>query len=93
MDDALDNLFLDDQNLINMDYLDAAIKESMRMYPPVPAIGREIPGTNIVAMLYFFQIMRDEDVWPEPLEFKPSRFLDSNVDSFKGLMREYPANI
>ncbi|KAJ3656945.1 hypothetical protein Zmor_015989 [Zophobas morio] len=90
------DLFGDEKNpvitypdLQNMKYLEQVIKESCRLYPPVPIIGRyttedtEFDGclipkyTNI--MLFIYGLHRDPDYFPEPEKFKPERF-----DNFDG---------
>jgi cytochrome P450 family 135 len=74
-------------------YLDATIRETLRIRPVVPVIGRtvtepvrigrhEIPaGTDLaVAMLVTHH---REDVFPEPARFRPERFLvDGEVPSY-----------
>ena len=70
-------------------YVEAAFKESLRLYTPIPSISRvtdeniticdyDIPkGTEIVIPL--FLIHRDAKYWPEPDKFKPERFLDDST--------------
>ena len=66
-------------------YLDAAIKESLRLRPTVPITARKLtvpfelegrtyaPGT--VLMPCIFLLHRNPDVYDEPEEFRPERFL------------------
>ncbi|KFB45597.1 AGAP008358-PA-like protein [Anopheles sinensis] len=74
--------------LQDMKYLDMVIKESLRLVPPVPFIGRklledmEMNGTTIPAgttfSLNIFAIHRNPKVFPEPEKFIPERFSDDN---------------
>uniref|UniRef100_A0A914X4A6 Cytochrome P450 n=1 Tax=Plectus sambesii TaxID=2011161 RepID=A0A914X4A6_9BILA len=75
--------------LNEMKYLECCIKESQRMYPPVPYIertivepvdiedGRTIPvGTTVGISIHMVQ--RDADHFPEPDKFDPDRFIAEN---------------
>lgn len=81
-------------DLQEMHYLKALIKETLRLYPPIPLlIPREstqdvkIKGYDIAAgtrvVTNAWAIARDPALWDEPGEFRPERFLNSSVD-FKG---------
>ncbi|XP_039497985.1 cytochrome P450 4ae1 isoform X1 [Drosophila santomea] len=66
-------------------YLSCVVKESLRLYPPIPAVARclekdlvidegYIPvGTNVVVLLW--QLLRDEELFANPLVFQPERHL------------------
>uniref|UniRef100_A0A182MMB4 Cytochrome P450 n=1 Tax=Anopheles culicifacies TaxID=139723 RepID=A0A182MMB4_9DIPT len=74
--------------LQELKYLDLVIKESLRLIPPVPFIGRklledmELNGTTIPAgttvSLNIFCLHRNPEVFPEPEKFIPERFSDEN---------------
>ncbi|CAM6049757.1 unnamed protein product, partial [Sphagnum compactum] len=78
------------EELKNMHYLDAALTESMRLYPPVPfdskvameedtwPDGTHIPKDSMVAYAPY-AMGRMEQLWgSDCLEFKPERWLDDN---------------
>ncbi|MBA0653556.1 hypothetical protein Goklo_020719 [Gossypium klotzschianum] len=88
---------LEESDVRNMVYLQAIVKETLRLYPPEPVIslraasedcnlstGYRIPsGTQL--MVNAWKIQRDERVWPEPHDFQPERFLTTNKDmDFQG---------
>ena len=75
--------------LMDMPYLDAVLKEGLRLYPSVPAISRELSeditlnnyhlaqGTSV--MLHIYSIHRDPDVYDEPDRFNPDRWINKEV--------------
>ncbi|KAL8093869.1 psoralen synthase-like isoform X2 [Apium graveolens] len=86
-------------DLENMHYLKAVIKESMRIYTPVPLlVAREamqdvkVMGYDINAgtqvLINAWAIATDPAVWDNPEEFIPERFLNNHVD-YKGLHFEF----
>ncbi|KAF5468366.1 hypothetical protein F2P56_012523 [Juglans regia] len=85
----------------NLVYLQAVIKETMRLYPAGPLsvphesledctlAGYHIPaGTRLLVNLS--KIHRDPQVWSDPTEFRPERFLTTHKDvDFKGQHFEF----
>ncbi len=67
-------------------YLDAVVKETLRMRPPVPVVvrrlrepmrlaGRGLPAGTVVAPCIHL-LHRDPRHYPDPLRFRPERFLE-----------------
>ncbi|KAH8335231.1 hypothetical protein KR067_004776 [Drosophila pandora] len=69
-------------------YLECAIKESLRMFPSVPFIGRQCVEECVVngmvmpkdtqISLHIYDIMRDPRHFPKPNQYQPERFLPEN---------------
>lgn len=69
--------------------MECVIKESLRLYPSVPVIGR-IAGENIrnfddyiipkgaETLVHIYDIHRNPKFWQEPEKFDPDRFLPEN---------------
>nr|XP_019964488.1 PREDICTED: cytochrome P450 3A27-like [Paralichthys olivaceus] len=74
--------------LMQMDYLDCVVNESLRLYPPSARIDREAKETvavkgitipkGMVVMIPVYALHRDPELWPEPEEFRPDRFSKEN---------------
>ncbi|CAN4120868.1 unnamed protein product [Withania somnifera] len=82
---------LKEDDIQNLPYFKAVIKESFRLHPSVPVLlprksmkkstleGYEIqPGTTIYVNSW--AIARDPEIWENPEEFIPERFLNNNID-------------
>ncbi|TRY86203.1 hypothetical protein DNTS_030241 [Danionella cerebrum] len=77
--------------LMTMDYLDAALNETLRLYPVAPRVERmckktvEINGLLIpkdMAVVFpTYAIHRDPEHWDDPESFKPERFTKGNRES------------
>ena len=79
-----------DDDMTSLEYLTRCIRESMRMHPPVPIIGRTLDtpleidpgkvipaGTKVTTMIY--NLHHNPEVWPDHMTFDPDRFLPKNM--------------
>jgi cytochrome P450 family 135 len=74
------------------DYLDALIKETLRVRPVIVDVARKLAGPAEVAgytlpagtlvLPAIAAIHYREDLYPDPYEFRPERFLDEKVDHY-----------
>ncbi|KAJ0938633.1 putative cytochrome P450 [Helianthus annuus] len=80
-----------EDDLDQMHYLKAVVKETFRMHMPLPLlVPREstsdvkVMGYNISSgtqvIINAWAVGRDPSLWDNPDEFRPERFLDSSVD-------------
>lgn len=73
----------------NFTYLECVIKESMRLFPPIPMIARTCTENcvlnglflpkNTQIFIHIFDMMRDPRHFPNPTKFQPDRFLPENT--------------
>ncbi|AJQ96236.1 cytochrome P450 [Gynuella sunshinyii YC6258] len=76
------------EDLAELEYLDCTLKETLRLYPTVPAFFREVlPGRQLelpsVVLPEKTQIFisswvthRNPELWPSPENFQPERFFE-----------------
>ncbi|TQE12401.1 hypothetical protein C1H46_002054 [Malus baccata] len=88
--------WVQESDLTNLKYLQAILKETLRLYPPGPVTGlREamedchlggyfVPkGTRLIVNIW--KLQRDPRMWANPCEFQPERFMTTHADvDFKG---------
>ncbi|KAF1514401.1 Cytochrome P450 4V2, partial [Eudyptula albosignata] len=90
----LDQVFGNTERPVTMDdlkklrYLECVVKEALRLFPSVPLFARalredccirgyQVPkGTNVLVITY--ALHRDPEMFPDPEEFRPERFLPEN---------------
>ena len=80
-----------DSDIPNLPYLQAIVKECLRVHPPGPLlswarlaihdvhVGDHFVPAGTTAMVNMWAITHDEKVWSDPEMFKPERFIDEDV--------------
>ncbi|KAA8550579.1 hypothetical protein F0562_002263 [Nyssa sinensis] len=93
--------WVEDLDIKNLAYLQAIVKETLRLYPPGPlsapreamkdcyVSGYYVPkGTRLLVNMW--KLHRDPSIWTDAFEFQPERFLTSNVGvDVRGQQFEY----
>lgn len=85
------NRMVEESDLKNLVYLQAIINETMRLYPSAPLSvphestedcivgGYTVPkGTRLLVNIW--KIQHDPEIWEDPFEFQPERFLTSKKE-------------
>jgi cytochrome P450 len=81
------------QHVAELEYLDAVIKETLRLNPILPVVGRrlgepariggrDLPA-NVVAAPCIYLTHRRRDLWEEPERFAPERFLGKRPSPYE----------
>ncbi|KAF8006823.1 hypothetical protein BT93_K0973 [Corymbia citriodora subsp. variegata] len=93
------NRKVQETDIDQLPYLQAVVKETFRLHPPIPFLvprratrdtvfmGYDIPE-NTQVFVNAWAIGRDPDVWEDPMAFKPERFVGSKLD-YKGQHFEF----
>uniref|UniRef100_A0A672LQ62 Cytochrome P450 3A n=1 Tax=Sinocyclocheilus grahami TaxID=75366 RepID=A0A672LQ62_SINGR len=87
---------VDYEAVMNMEYLDAALHESLRLFPVAGRLERVCKKTvdingllipkDMVVMIPTYALHRDPDYWSDPESFKPERFTKDNNESIDPYM-------
>ncbi|KAK8564504.1 hypothetical protein V6N12_036627 [Hibiscus sabdariffa] len=80
-----------DSDISNLTYLQAVVKEVLRMHPPGPLlswarlathdvyVGKSFIPAGTTAMVNMWAITHDPSIWKDPWTFRPKRFLEDDV--------------
>jgi ferulate-5-hydroxylase len=93
------NRRVEEFDFAKLTYLKYALKETLRLHPPIPLLPHETLENTMVngyfipkrapVMINVWAIGRDKNCWEESDSFKPSRFSKPGVPDFKGSNFEF----
>ncbi|KAM0965470.1 hypothetical protein TB2_021038 [Malus domestica] len=85
------NRHVRDSDLPNLSYLQAIVKEVLRMHPPGPLLSwarlavhdvhvdKVFIPAGTTAMVNMWAITHDPSIWKDPMVFRPERFIEEDV--------------
>lgn len=83
-----------ESDISKLPYLQAVVKETFRLHPPIPMLLPHKPEVNVEIcnfmvpksaqiLINVWAMGRESSIWTNPNEFRPERFWESDID-FKG---------
>jgi cytochrome P450 len=96
------NSHVRDSDIPNLPYLQAIVKEVLRLHPPGPLLSwarlavqdihvdKTLVPAGTTAMVNMWAISHDSSIWEDPLTFKPERFLKEDVSIMGSDLRLAP---
>ncbi|XP_012856958.1 PREDICTED: cytochrome P450 76C1-like [Erythranthe guttata] len=87
------NNVVEESHASKLHYLEAVVKETFRLHPPLPLLVPRYPSESCTigehtipkgsrVFLNMWSIHMDPHVWENPLQFRPERFLNHNSEKF-----------
>ena len=82
---------VNESEITRLPYLQAIIKETLRLHPPTPLLLPRKAGADVEILEYtipkgaqvlinVWAIGRDPSIWDNPNKFAPERFIESSID-------------
>ncbi|OAY68240.1 Cytochrome P450 78A5 [Ananas comosus] len=96
IDAAVGDRAVSEADIPNLPYLQAVVKETLRMHPPGPLlswarlavhdahVGEHLVPAGTTAMVNMWAIAHDASIWPQPDDFRPDRFVGGDDVSVLG---------
>ncbi|KAF8399955.1 hypothetical protein HHK36_015827 [Tetracentron sinense] len=97
-----DHTHVKDSDIPNLPYLQAIVKEVLRIHPPGPLlswarlaihdvhVGKFFVPAGTTAMVNMWAITHDPSIWKDPWMFRPERFMEENVSVMGSDLRLAP---
>lgn len=91
-----------DSDISNLPFLQAIVKEVLRMHPPAPLlswarlavhnvhVGKFFLPAGTIAMVNMWSIAHDPSIWKDPWAFRPQRFMEEDVSIMGSDLRLAP---